>query len=52
MPAVVSASLSEATSVLSIENTASCSAPSLLKVAREPGELTSSSALISTVIRP
>ena len=52
MPAVVSESRSDDTSVPSQENTASCSAPSFVRIAREPGELTSSSALIKTVMRP
>ncbi len=52
MPAVASASLSELDREDSTEKTASCSLPSLLIRLREPGELISSSALISTVSVP
>jgi len=52
MPLVATDSLSDVTRVPSHENTASCSAPSLACMARAPGELISSSPLISTVSVP
>lgn len=52
MPAVASESLSSATYEPSCDSTASCWLPSCVMSAREPGELISSSALISTVSVP
>ncbi len=52
MPLVASDRRSPLTRVASHENTASCSAPSRLSMARAPGELISSSPLTSTVSVP
>ncbi|MCY1371713.1 hypothetical protein D9M69_588680 [compost metagenome] len=52
MPAVASESLSSLMDAPSNDSTASCSPPSLVSSAREPGELISSSPLISTVSVP
>ena len=52
MPEVARESLSLSTREDSQENTASCSAPSRVRRWREPGELISSSALMSTVTKP
>ncbi|MNM81363.1 hypothetical protein D3C81_933650 [compost metagenome] len=52
MPLVASDRRSPVTRVASQENTASCCAPSLVSMARAPGELISSSPLISTVNVP
>ena len=52
MPAVASESLSSLIEAPSYDITTSCSAPRRLMSAREPGELISSSPLISTVSVP